>query len=263
LSNISTISAHLWSNNPGVVDKSLEILSFISKFGNEIHKKIIQTGSLVKVLEYLMLKKKSIQLPCIKILVNLTAGESCITEQVLEMNSMFNIILELLGNSTTEVTYNAICCIAHIVSSGLKLMNQIVHFDKLHKVLLGFLRLNDNKIRTEVMGIYHTFTSKGNTYTLSHVLMSDCLEVIAEQIELPHTNLFLCNLIALMRNLVINEFTENDFNYRQRVMRVFETGLGDHLYAMHLLYNSARIQNDCTAIMDFYTQRLINNTNIN
>jgi hypothetical protein len=167
-------------------------------------------------------------------------------------NNMFNILLDLLNTNNSETTYYVLCCIANIVSSGVKLMNQIVHVERLHKLLLSLLKKSDMKICNEVMAIYHTFTGKGNNYTMENVLKSECLYVIAELFEFPHTNLFMCNLIALLKALVINEFTESDVNYQKRIIKIFETGLKESLCRVTSLVSSNRILSDCNAIFDFY-----------
>jgi hypothetical protein len=214
-------------------------------------------------LEYLKLKKKPIQLNCIKILANITSQDNSIVEQVLETNNLLSTLVELLSNNSInkEITCHILYCIANIVCSGLKLMNQIVTCEKMHEALIGLLKTSsDSHIRNEVMAIYHTLTSKGDSFTLSNVLLKSVLfEAVVDQLTIMYPGNFICNLVCLLKNLVKNEITENDVGYKMRVKSLFEIKLREILCNMHNRHHNFRIQNECIEIHDFICNNILVN----
>jgi hypothetical protein len=128
--------------------KCLDILKSLSAGPFEIKDKIIKTGCIRKILDYMKVKKKEIYLPCIYIIGNLASDKDVsITERLTDEN-ILSVLLDLFDNQMgSKVIYDLIWVLTNLSDSNLKVVSNIINFDKFHTAMLYILEnFNDNQV---------------------------------------------------------------------------------------------------------------------
>lgn len=93
-----------------------------------------------KLLEYCIVKKDEIQLPCLRILGNLAAGGSIkIVESLLE-HQIIRILCDLISNSIATTTKDEILWIfTNISDSEVNVINKVSSCERFHNAMLSLL----------------------------------------------------------------------------------------------------------------------------
>ncbi len=146
---MSIITAHLWSDKTEIICKALDVLKSLSAGPCEIKDKIIKTGCIRKILDYMKLKKKELYLPCIYIIGNLASDKDLtITERLIDEN-VLNVLLELLDSQMgSKATNDIIWVFSNLSDSNLKVITHITYNDKFHYAMLYIL---ENYIDNQVI----------------------------------------------------------------------------------------------------------------
>ncbi len=93
-------------------------------------------------------KKKEIYLPCIYIIGNLASDKDVsITERLTDEN-ILSVLLDLFDNQMgSKVIYDLIWVLTNLSDSNLKVVSNIINFDKFHTAMLYILEnFNDNQV---------------------------------------------------------------------------------------------------------------------
>jgi hypothetical protein len=108
---------------------------------------ILGTGCLTKILEFALIKKLEIQLPCLRIIGNLASSSNKICEKLAEENTI-NVLVNLLSSPLDkEVQHNILWCLINFSDSSIKIVNSMIDNDKFNIILFNLLISNpDTKV---------------------------------------------------------------------------------------------------------------------
>ena len=124
------------------------ILGFLSSGPYEVQEKIIKTGCIAKILEHIMINKKEIQLPCIRIIGNLSSHSDLVIEKLIH-EDVINTLIEILehNHNTRTLMDDIIWCFKNFSDSNVKIINYILNIEKVSKTLIFILeKINDFRV---------------------------------------------------------------------------------------------------------------------
>ena len=121
-------------------------ISYISDGYENIQNTIVSTGCIPKILEFVVMKKKDLHVPSLRILGNLAAGSNKISDKLLE-SSVVKVVIDLINKCTCEETIKEILWALNNFSlSSIKVINYMIESDKLNKSLKCLIEIGNDEV---------------------------------------------------------------------------------------------------------------------
>jgi len=137
----------LWNKNEEIIIDSIWTLSFLSDGPEEYQNKIVSEGVIQKINEYSHIKIDQFQIPCLRILGNLLAGNITLIENLFE-KGCFNSICDLGYDSieNIEILQEVIWCFMNLSKTNSKIINKMIEYKKFYDIIKNiFSKRKPNK----------------------------------------------------------------------------------------------------------------------